>query len=136
MYVDWTAELNTGVSAFDEHHRHLVNLLNQLYEQRNVEHTEGRALLADTLNQLKEYTLYHFAEEEKNMTPEYQEYEAHKAEHAYFVRKVQELIEEFQQHHHTVSLHIFKFLNDWLVNHILETDRRYAIHLQKKWFYG
>ena len=129
-YVDWKPEYSVGVLVFDEHHQHLLSLLNKLYEYRNAETEIKETLLHQVLEQLEAYAVYHFSEEEKAMTREYEEFDKHKKEHAFFIGTVKQLAAELEKGKKTISLHTFKFLNDWLVAHILETDRKLGLFLR------
>lgn len=129
-YVDWKPEYSVGVPVFDEHHQHLLRLLNKLHEYRNAGTEAQENLLHQILEQLEDYAVYHFSEEEKAMTKEYEEFDKHKREHAFFIGKVKQLAMELEKGKKTISLHTFKFLNDWLVAHILETDRKLGLFLR------
>ena len=123
--VTWDDSFLLNIPQFDEHHRHLVKLLNHAYDS----FTSGES--ADTvdyiLDELFDYAAYHFSAEESWMKQhDYPLLTGHAAEHNLFTVKVLEMLKE---PHHDVTfrlLEVMSFLNDWLTSHILETDVEYV----------
>lgn len=123
--VEWNEGFKIGVDPFDEHHKHLVNLLNQSYDAFVQGAPTGR--LAEILNELFEYASYHFASEKFWMIEHsYPNLEKHLEEHTFFVQRLKEFQQDFRQGNSSVSLDIMVFLKDWLLEHILKSDANYA----------
>lgn len=124
-YVEWDPSFLLGVQEFDEHHQHLVALLNRAYD----DFKQG-ARLEDVdaiLEELVDYTTYHFAAEERWMHKYgYPETEKHRAEHAKFSQKVTEMMRSEESDRMMILLEIMAFLNYWIVDHILQTDAEYG----------
>jgi hemerythrin-like metal-binding protein len=85
------------------------------------------------LQELIEYTGYHFGTEEKFFDQHgYPETDAHKTIHKKLVDKVLAFKRKFDAGEEFLSQELLNFLKDWLVNHIGFTDRKYAPFLQGK----
>ena len=81
------------------------------------------------LNDLKEYTIFHFENEEAYMQSiSYKMVFSHKLEHQEFIEKLNHLDWiEIEKDQDAAITGILEFLNHWLVNHILYTDKKYVI---------
>ena len=95
FYFRWQDAYLTHIDELDEQHQRLVGLINDLYTdlQNCPEDMQKRACIAKTLDELVDYSIYHFSAEEKLMQEyDYPEYEQHKSEHEEFKRKVTQLM--------------------------------------------
>ena len=78
------------------------------------------------LENLREYTVKHFADEEEYMESiHYKKIFTQKIQHQEFIQK----LDEFMEHHNDEVedqdkqiLNILEYLTEWLVNHILHVD--------------
>ena len=68
MLLEWTEELSVGVPSIDEQHKVLIRLLNELFDATQAE--RGQTLLGKVLNELADYTVYHFQYEEFSLCPD------------------------------------------------------------------
>ena len=124
-FLEWDPGFELGIHEFDEHHKHLVDLLNMTYD--GFVGKAERDELGAVLDALIDYAAYHFAAEEHWM--ELQSYPGllqHREEHARFCTRVVEIQKDFHQGKANLSLETLQFLNDWLFNHILKTDAEYG----------
>ena len=125
VLMPWTSGLATGVKIIDEQHRKLVDMINGLYKA--MKSGQGRDVMGKLLDQLAEYTVYHFGVEEENFAKfKYQETAAHKKIHEDLKGQVVGFINQFKSGQANVSMDLMHFLKDWLENHICKTDKRYA----------
>lgn len=130
-YIAWDAKLSTGVKTIDDQHKVLVALINELHDAMSV--GKGKQVIADVLKRLIDYTVSHFSTEEKFMTQYgYPQISDQKSEHSKFVDKVSEFQAGFNGGKITISLEVMFFLKDWLVNHILSTDKKMGVFLSDK----
>jgi len=129
--IEWSdSELSVGVSMCDEHHKHLVYLINALYNA--VIQGNSKAVLGSVLKELAEYTTSHFRAEEALFNKyNYPEKDEHIELHAKLLATVGELIQKFENGA-PLGTEVMEFLNDWLVNHIQKVDRRYTAYLNGK----
>ncbi len=123
-YIKWTDKLSVGVELFDNEHKRLFELVNNLNQLIVV--ADKGAALEKALTGLIDYTKYHFKSEEQIMKKyEYPGYENQKAEHEILTAKVEDFQLRLAGGKVNFSLELIKFLQDWLVNHIQGTDMEY-----------
>jgi hemerythrin len=130
-FMAWTDELATGISQVDEQHKWLVDATNRLHDALN-QPTPDAAAVSDVLFGLVDYTYNHFImEEELFQRLGYPETEAHKAQHNAFTGKVTALLQR-HEHGEPVTNETLVFLKDWLIQHIMKTDKAYVPFLKEK----
>lgn len=128
-FIEWTEKNEVGIRQVDEQHRELFALLNRLHAA-TVEGQE-QSMLVGILNELVDYTVYHFDVEEGLMTKhEYPDYDAHKAEHDKLTTQAVDLQRQFQDGSATISFELLDFLHDWLMDHTMDTDRKMGAFMQ------
>jgi hemerythrin len=118
-----------GVPEMDGQHRNLVNLMNRFYD----ENARGNAASAKAvLESLVNATKAHFAREEALLERcGYPDLVPHKADHAALLGTVGKSVSEYAADPTAKNADgLAKFLRNWLVNHILGTDKRYARHVK------
>ncbi|MER2541826.1 MAG: bacteriohemerythrin [Azonexus sp.] len=128
----WDDNFNTGISAVDEQHRKLVQLLNTLAS--HVAFHSDVPELELLFEELADYTVYHFETEEgiwhKFLDGDPAE-TAHRATHASFVNEVVRFKAALgSTAQHQLAEEALGFLARWLASHILETDRYMAYAVQ------
>lgn len=130
-FINWSDNLSTGVTLFDNDHKKLVALANELHESITV--GAQQTALEPILNELVKYTVFHFGHEEGMMIQyAYPAYAKHKKEHDALVEKVQDYYNQVREGKTTISLSLIGFLKDWLVNHIMGSDMEYREFFAKK----
>jgi hemerythrin len=86
----------------------------------------------DIFDHLTDYTKKHFSTEEIVLRRyKYAEFDQHKQEHDKFIDRLEELKTDFASEKVTVSLEVLNFLKNWLLNHILISDKKYAAYIKK-----
>jgi hemerythrin len=128
--LEWDQSFATGISRFDEAHKVLFKMVNDLHDA--MQEKRSKEAVGRILNGLAEYTVNHFAEEERAFAKTHYPAEAeHKQHHTKLVNQVVELQEKFQSGETVLSQDVITFLTDWLINHIKGTDKKYGPHLTK-----
>lgn len=125
--IKWSKSLSVGYPMIDKHHRHLVKLTARLHLMicKGDNRTEELEKLAVGL---RNYTIYHFSAEEKLMQAAHCPlYATHKLEHDKFVKEIDSVFEPLIKGDVAVKYDIYKFLSEWLINHIAVSDKRWAI---------
>lgn len=131
QYVEWKDEYSVGLDSIDRQHKKLLSLINQL--QTAVEYSTGEEFEREALDALVDYTKTHFTYEEGLMKDNgYPDYEPHKAQHEKMVKRVEEVLSEFEKDKDTAMTNAIEFLKDWLINHINGTDKLYSEFLIEK----
>jgi hemerythrin len=121
----WNDSYSVKIMEFDGHHKQLINLINQLHDAMGQ--GQGQKELGVILNNLIEYTKFHFAAEEKLFTRfNYTASTVHRAQHDALTKKVLELQAEQRSGKIGLSVKVIDFLKDWLTNHILKEDKAYS----------
>jgi len=134
--LPWSDLYCVGVRAIDDQHRILVRLLNRLYQSQRRQMADQAQAVDEALTALLEYVQSHFAFEEGLMREhDYAEQKSHADAHGRFFRRVQELLERRQQNVRLPLDELTAFLRQWLISHILRTDRELAVALNSKGVY-
>lgn len=127
----WTEKLSIGLPEIDDQHKILISLVNKLHHAMKTK--KGAAESGKILNELAQYTITHFAFEEKLFDKyDYPEKEGHKKYHAELVDKVSKFKEDFDSGRAGLSMDLMHFLMDWLNDHIMKTDKAYAPFFKDK----
>jgi hemerythrin len=131
-FMSWTKEMSVGVAVLDDDHMRLVELLNELH--RGVMAGKTRAALEKVIEQLVDYTRYHFKREETLFTQAgFPGAEEHRHEHEMLLRRALSLQARFENgQSRELSLEALDFLQQWLSGHILGSDREYIPYLHAK----
>jgi hemerythrin len=127
----WDPKYSVGIEEIDSQHQHLFALFKELYDAMQ----QGRApdVIDEVLESVVDYTGYHFAHEEALFLHfGYPGLQAHQAEHEQLAEQSRLLREKLHDGEKDVSLATFKFLSDWLADHILGSDMKYASFLIEK----
>lgn len=123
----WNDSYNTGIEIIDTQHKKLVDILNQLDGCIAIENAPASA--HKLLDELFEYTQYHFTAEEEFMhSHEYdiKACQAHQQEHQQFIEQIKQIRESCHNQTDKVTDELLDFLVQWLMNHILLTDKQMA----------
>ncbi|MDD2366617.1 MAG: bacteriohemerythrin [Desulfuromonadaceae bacterium] len=128
--LEWDASFTTSVSKYDEQHKVLFNMVNDLADA--MQQKKSKEAVGRVLNGLAEYTINHFADEERSFAQSHYPEEAqHKALHKKLLDQVTELIRKFNAGEPLIAQDVINFLQDWLINHIKGVDKRYGPHLNQ-----
>jgi hemerythrin-like metal-binding protein len=134
--IVWSNSLITGVTEMDDQHRILVNSINEA-NTRLTSHVNAEILDEITRNLLS-YALYHFETEEQLMqeyeysTSSEEDAEVHWRQHREFSATVVSVRDGIKAGKLISHEDLLSFLNNWLINHILNTDIRLAAHILAK----
>ncbi len=128
--IAWGPQFYIGLKTIDEQHKVLVDLINLTYSYFGK--GSSKAKYKKVFKELLDYTVYHFGVEEKYFEAFGYEYsDAHKANHEEFIEKIRNFKNEFEAGDATVSFEIIEYLKNWLLEHILEKDKKYVAFLKK-----
>lgn len=128
--IQWNDELRLGIAQIDREHEALVLLVNELGDAMLL--GKGRDIVADTLRKLADYADYHFRSEETLFDEHgFEGSVSHKSEHQRFVNKLNTFNATFAAGKTTlISVDVLSFLSDWVRDHIMISDRKYADDLR------
>jgi hemerythrin len=126
--ITWSESLSVGVRKYDEQHKRLIKLINELHAA--MMERKGQAALRKVFDELVAYTKTHFADEEREMKRlAYAGYDKHSVEHGLFVEKVAAMRDKLDKGAVGLAVETMDFLTDWLKKHIAGVDKLYAPHL-------
>lgn len=146
MPITWTKEYSIGVEQLDNQHKKLIFLINKLEVLTMYEptHADFKERLDKLMQELVNYTILHFSTEEVLMDMfDYEDSVEHKKGHTKFVEMIkleQDKLEiliankEWEKVNKEMVA-ILKYLQSWLINHILKSDKKYTdffLQIQKK----
>ena len=124
----WQEGLRIGVAEIDEHHLHLIGLLNGAYDDF-LRHAPPERL-DQLFHQLIDYATYHFTSEERIMGEvNYPRTSEHRERHAQFASRIAEMHRDFLAGK-PVFLEILTFLKEWLESHIKWMDNDLSKFMQ------
>jgi hemerythrin len=123
--MQWNDTFSVNIAEVDTQHKTLVSLINDLHFA--ITQGIGDAILKPLLARLILYAQTHFETEENYMKQyQYPAYSPHKVEHDAFVRRVLDFKAKFEKGQTVLSVEIMIFLNEWIFNHILYSDKKYS----------
>jgi len=127
----WTQDLSVKIIEIDNQHKELVNLINILHD--SMKERKEKDALRKVLNDLVDYTVYHFETEERLFRKyDYPDYLSHKKEHDDLIKRVLKISREYERDKVVVTLDLISFLEKWLDNHIINVDKKYISFLNSK----
>jgi hemerythrin len=129
--IVWQKELSVGVAEFDNHHKRIIDLINKL--QASVVHDREGRITREVLVEVLNYTIYHFSAEEDLMDKYgFPGYAAHREEHLALTSKTLQLTNDAFLNKTNIGDEVLAFLISWLKNHIMITDKQYAVFFMEK----
>ena len=130
-FMEWEDTLSVKVSEFDEAHKKLIVMINNLHTA--MSHGKGKEFVSSLLKEMKTYAQEHFSQEESFMKKHgFSGLAAHQEMHKLFMEKAAGLEKDAQAGKLTVTIDLLDFLRNWLVGHIKEVDAKYGAALAGK----
>ena len=127
----WENRFSVGIREFDQHHKILFEMINSLIIAK--EEKSDIEVVRRTMEQLQNYTIFHFAAEESMM--EYFEFEGvedHALEHQTLLDEVNEFRARLDAHDDVSIDEVLNFLARWLLDHTLGMDQLYSPFLSHR----
>lgn len=127
MKYEFTDEYLTGIAQIDEEHAKLFEIANQAYELLKNEFVLDKYdKIVAVLEELKEYTKYHFGHEEEYMKEQnYQHRFSQMHQHIDFVKKLESYdLKHMDENQQDSLLELIDYLAAWLQGHIKGADKR------------
>lgn len=133
-FIEWNDSYSVNISEIDTQHQNLVGILNKLHDA--MQNGKAREVLDEVLNEMANYTQYHFETEEKYFDLyDYPDSEKHKAEHKELLNQTAELMKKFNAGERVITIDLLNFLKGWLHEHIAGSDNDYGPFLNNKGVY-
>lgn len=129
--INWNDSYSVNVKEIDKQHQKLVDLINDLHEGMRT--GKGKEILGKILKGLEDYTVYHFGFEEKLLNQaNYPDIRTHSKIHQDFVADLKDKIAKYESGQTVLTMEIMDFLKNWLMNHIMGTDKKYTSFVNGK----
>lgn len=124
----WNDDYSVGIEEIDKQHKHLIGIGAELMEL--VKHHSSDDLyddVIDAVERMKDYTVYHFATEERMMAQAgFDGFDDHKAEHVRFIEKLDDVdLTAIDDNQTEFIMDILKFISTWIFKHIVGADFEY-----------
>jgi len=128
--IKWNDWMSVGVPRFDEAHKKLIAMIGQLNDA--LQHGQSEQVIRGILEGLTSYCKVHFDDEEKFLEQHaYPATREHKQVHVAFMNKVNEVVRDYAAQNASPS-QVMNLLSDWLLTHILKTDKKYTEYFSSK----
>jgi len=133
----WTGNLSVGIEGFDEDHKRLIQMLNELHRAAERQDASGKMDCEEieiALHRLENYTKYHCTQEEYVMAETgYPDLESHQAEHKKLIAMIADMEARFRGS--TSPAHaeeLMQVIYGWIINHVNLTDKKYSGYLNAR----
>lgn len=129
--MDWNSTLSVGDTQIDKQHKELIDNIEKLktIDSNNINQKE----IENLLNFIKNYTVKHFAYEEKIMKKcNYPDFQKHHDIHESFKKDINDCISNLKaKNYNKMYLSSIKIkLGSWLVSHIMHEDKKYTKYIK------
>jgi hemerythrin len=122
-------EFKTGIEIIDNEHKMLFEIADKIYNlSKNEFIIDKYDRIVNLIEELKGYAALHFRDEEAYMESiNYKKMFTQKVDHDNFIKKLNQIdLNDLDANQEDYILELLDFINDWLVNHILEKDKLIA----------
>ncbi|MBF0358130.1 MAG: hemerythrin family protein [Magnetococcales bacterium] len=120
----WHEEFSVAVDEMDDHHKKLFNMSEKVI--RAVDLADEK-VAERALDFLIEYSQSHFLDEEDLMLRHgYPELHQHKRIHKRLTESIIKLQKELEANSYKAGIDLGLFLKEWILNHVLTEDQKYA----------
>jgi hemerythrin len=124
----WNDSYSVHVHQFDAQHRKLFEIINSLADAMRV--GKGENVIREVVGQLAVYTRTHFLQEEVAMRQTgYPDLPSHQDQHNKLMAEVEKHKKDLDQGRKPNLVAVLNFVQNWLVQHIQKSDKKYSDHL-------
>lgn len=133
--IKWKDEFSVNIASIDKQHKKLIETGARIDEllslNDNADHYDE---IMSILQELKDYTIYHFDFEEKLMQEYgYSGFQEQHFEHYFFIRKLDKIGQkDIDSDQEEAIGEIYNFIITWITDHILKSDKKYSSYLNQK----
>jgi len=121
--MQWKTEYSVGVESMDDEHREMIDLINEIYDR--LESDPDADQVEECLGDIFSTISMHFALEERLMRKNnYEEYQAHKADHEDLLDQIRDLMDDFAADTASGAVKLEQGLSAWFAGHFSTFDAR------------
>ena len=135
MYFEWKDGYSVNIAEIDKQHKKLFEIGGRISDLvLSKDEYDQYDEIISILQELKDYTIYHFEYEEKLMSRYgYAELDGHRFEHMFLTKKIKKFENvEIDADQKAAIVEIIAFVSDWIAGHILKTDLKYREFFNQK----
>jgi hemerythrin len=124
---NWKEDYVVGVELIDSQHKKLFDIANRMYLLlRDDLRSDKYDKILSLLEELKEYTIFHFNSEEEYMRGiGYKKFLSHKVEHNDFIEAINNVnLSKIDKNQDAYILEMLQFVLKWIDEHILKQDKQ------------
>lgn len=126
--LEWSSELSMGRKDVDDQHKELIKIANGLINAVSI--GRGKRTIQNVVQKLREYTVFHFSNEEEMMEQmRFPERGKHATEHLRLKLSVKNYQRQLYKNENVNAEDVLDFMKDWLLGHILTFDRDFAMYI-------
>ncbi len=130
-YIDWDDKFSVDVEGMDNQHKKLFRIANRLHEI--IETKDYGDKLSEAFDALINYVKEHFHDEEQLMAEwGFPELESQRKAHKAFAKQLSASFSEFKSGQTKALQDLLDYLEVWLINHILLSDKKYGEFIATK----
>jgi hemerythrin len=134
MFLNWNENYSVKVKELDDQHKIWIGLINNLYDAIKV--GKGNQAIDIIIDEVIRYTEYHFEFEEKLLSKfGYPEESNHKKTHDDFALHVRDIKKILDSGGLVQSNTLLEQMKNWLIDHIVKSDKQYSAFLNNKGVY-
>ncbi len=133
MIFKWRESFSVNNPEIDEQHKKLFEIGTRIYNVASLDDSiDHYDEIMEILQELKDYTVYHFDYEEKKLEEcGFNELDVHRVEHAFFIKKIDRIgRKNIDNEQGETIIEVVKFVADWVTSHILKSDMKYSAFLK------
>lgn len=128
--IEWRDEFSVGNNEIDTQHKKLFQIAGKAYTLLKDDLvTDKYDQIISILQELKDYTVYHFSFEEEYMKSiGYKRVLSHKVLHDDFIERINNVnLNAIDENQSKYILETLDFIVSWIGEHILGNDKLYAV---------
>lgn len=128
--IEWQSHLDLGIASIDYQHRELADMLNLLAS--TLRDDAPSHLPAELLQRIHRHARSHFLYEEKLMhSSGFRDTTSHQREHAMLLGELKSLTGAIISGQASLDHELMNSLRQWLIAHVVTSDREFAAHYLK-----
>ena len=126
--IEWDTSFSVNNDEIDAQHKTWIKALNTLHDSMiSDEDEDTRKILIASLEAMISYTKYHFRFEEEYMRKiNHSNLADHLKLHESFIAQIHKYDNDMQNGDLVLGTRIIKIMQEWLTEHILTEDKKYA----------
>lgn len=128
--IEWEESFSVNDEAIDRQHKRWIELYNRFHGRLlKGNSAELISLAEEALQEMLDYADYHFKVEEEYMkTINYPELIQHRRMHRDFDTMIYQYARDIREGQTVANTSILKILKNWLVDHVLQEDKKYSLY--------